>query len=83
MLLPILEHVNERVPYLTRSFEQVRVIAVTPDRSSTAQHPIDCLRDADREPLNTARKPRRLVRLHQQVQMIGLNAEVKEPEAIA
>jgi hypothetical protein len=41
------------------------------------------LRDADREALHAACEPRRRVRFHDQMEMVGLNAELKKPEPIA
>jgi hypothetical protein len=82
MLAKVLQHVHERVPDLARSAEHVRMVAPVPDAPSPPQQPIDRSRHADGEPLYAAREPRRLVRFDQQVEMIGLNAVVKETEGI-
>ena len=59
------------------------MIAVAKDGAASVQEPVDGFRDTDRQTLYTAREPRRLVCLYHQVKVIGLDAEVEEPEAIA
>jgi hypothetical protein len=83
MLAPVLQHIQERVPYLPRRGERPRVVAITPDSTLAPEEAVDRPGDPDREPLNTAREPRRPVGLHQQVEMIGLDAVVEEAEAVA
>jgi len=55
-------------------------MAIVPDATAPAERAVHCLRDANGESLNTAREPRRLVRFHEQMQMIGLNAERQKAE---
>jgi hypothetical protein len=43
---------------------------------------VDGLRGAYREALQTAREPRRRVRLHEQVQMIGLHRKMNQAERL-
>ena len=57
------------------------MIPVSPETASASERPVDRLCDPDREALDTAREPHRLVRFHQQVQMIGLHAELEDPES--
>jgi hypothetical protein len=59
------------------------VIAIAPDRTAAPQHSVHGLRRADRETLKTAPELRRTVGLDEQVQMIGLNAELEEPKRLA
>jgi hypothetical protein len=58
----------------------VRVVAIFPDAASAIESAVHRLRHADREALDTAHEPRRLVRFHEQVQMIGLDAECEHAE---
>jgi hypothetical protein len=53
------------------------VVAVTPDRPATLRHPVDGSGHPDREAAHTTLEPRRRIRFHQQMQMIPLNAELK------
>jgi hypothetical protein len=80
MLSEVLEHVHERVPHLARRPQQVRVVAPIPDPSPPLQYAVDGAGHPDRESLHPAREPRRCICLHQQMEMIGLNAEVEQAE---
>jgi hypothetical protein len=61
----------------------VSVVPAVPDASPPTQHAVDRFRHTDGEALYTAREPRRLIRLDQQVEMIGLDTEMEEAEGIA
>ena len=76
----VVEHVDERVAYLSRCPKHARVVSITPHAATTAEDSIHGLRYPDREPAHPALEPRRRVRLYYQVQMIRLNAELKDPE---
>jgi hypothetical protein len=83
MLPPIVEHVDEGVAYFARRTEEPGVEAVCPDSSVATEHAVDCLGDADGEPLESARESYGRVRFDQQVQVIALDAEVDDAEASA
>jgi hypothetical protein len=59
------------------------VVAAIPDPSTPPEYVVDRPGQANRKTLHTAREPRRLVCLRQQMEMIGLNAELKEAKGIA
>jgi hypothetical protein len=83
VLSEVLEDVDQGVPDLARPSEQVRVIPTIPHASTPPQDAVDGAGHANGEALHTAHEPPRRVRLHQQMQMIGLNAEMQEAEGIA
>ena len=58
------------------------MVSIGPDATLPTEHAVHCLRDADGEAAHTALEARWLVRFHQQVQMIGLNAVLKKPESV-
>jgi hypothetical protein len=80
MLSEVVEYVHERVPDLTRRPQHARMIPIAPYAPMASERAVHCLRQADRETLHTAREPRRLVRLYQQMQMVSLDAERQNPE---
>jgi hypothetical protein len=57
------------------------MVAVAPHAPATADGAIDRPGDANRQPLQTTREARRLVCLHHQMQMIGLDGELQDTEA--
>jgi hypothetical protein len=58
----------------------MRVEPVRPDPAAPPECAIDGPGDANGETLDPAREARLLVRLHHQVQMVRLNAEMKNAE---
>jgi hypothetical protein len=58
------------------------MVPLGPDGPTPLQHAIDGLGRPDRETLHAARKPRRRIRFHEQVEMVGLHAELKNPEHV-
>ena len=82
MLPHVVEDVHEGIPDLARRSQHVCVESVGPDAPTSPEHAIDRLRGPDGQPLHAAREPRRCIRLHQQVQMVGLDAELKKPESV-
>jgi hypothetical protein len=82
MFPKVIEHVHQSVPDLARRLQGVRVISLGPDGPMATQGAVDRLRGAYRQTLHTAGQPRRCVRLHEQVKMIGLDAELKNPEHV-
>ena len=59
------------------------MVAPVPHGPTSPQHAVDHPGHADGEPLHAASEPRRPVRLHQQVKMIRLDAELEKAEGIA
>ena len=57
------------------------MVAIGPDSPTPSQCSIDRLRDTDRQTLNPGSDPARIVRLDEQVNMIGLHAELQQPKA--
>jgi hypothetical protein len=77
VLAPVVEDVDQRVPYFARRLQKARVITIDPNASAPAQSSIDGAGHTDREAAHTTLEPRRRVRFHHQMQMIPLNAELK------
>ncbi len=73
----VVEHVDERVAHLARRPQETGVVSVSPDPAATSESAVHRLRYPDREAAHAALEARRLVRLHQQMQMVGLDAEMQ------
>jgi len=56
------------------------MVSAVPHAPAAPEDAIDRTRHANGEALHAAREPRRRICLHQQVEMIGLYAEVEEAE---
>jgi len=80
VLAPVAQHVDQRIAYFTRGPQRSSVIAIRPYPATASGKAVHRLRDSDRKAADTALEPRRLLRLHQQMQMIMLNAVLKDPE---
>jgi len=76
MLPPVREDVHERVPHLARRPQHACVVAIAPHAPTAGERAVHRFGDSDRESLDTAPEARRLVCLYQQMQMIGLHAEL-------
>jgi hypothetical protein len=83
MLLDVVEYVHEHVADLARRPQQAGVVPIGPNGAATATQPIHEAGDSDGEPAHTTLEPRRPVRLHQQMQMILLDAELQNAEPLA
>jgi hypothetical protein len=83
VLLEVVQHVDERVSNFSWRLQRARMIALGPYASVPPEDAVDRLRSAHRKALYAAREPRRRIRLRDQMEMIGLNTELKDSEAIA
>jgi len=61
MLAPVLEDVDERMPYFARGREHAHVVSVRPHGPVAVEYPVDRLGDPNRETLNAAPKRIRFV----------------------
>jgi hypothetical protein len=82
MLPEVVEDVDQRVPHLARRPQKPRMVPIRPNPTMTAQRAIHRLRHTHREAAHTTIEPRRRIRLQQQMDMISLNAELKNPEPV-
>jgi hypothetical protein len=83
MMLPeVVQHVHECIAHFDRRAQQPGMVPVGPDRATPPAHAIHEAGDPDGQPANTTLERRRPVRFHQQVEMILLNAELQNAEAI-
>ena len=82
MLPNVVENVHESVPYLAGLAQQVRVVSVGPYATMASEDAIHRLREPDRQAAYAVHEPHRLVRFHQQVQMVGLDAVMENAEPI-
>ena len=81
MLSPIVQHVHEGVSHLPRRTHHPRVVAISPHRTVAPEDAVDRLCYTNGQAAHTTLESRRLVRLHQQVEVIMLDAEVQDPES--
>ena len=57
------------------------MVAILPDATTSSECAIDRLRDPDRQTLNPRPESARIVRLDEEVNVIGLHAELQQPKA--
>ena len=58
------------------------VVALRPDRAAAAERPVDGARTTDAETPEASAEIVTTVRLHDQMQVIGLNREVNDTEQV-
>src|SRR5262249_10183608 len=71
-----------RIAHLARRAEEPGVVSISPEAACAAERAIHRFGHADREATHTTLEVRRPVRFHKQVEVILLNAEVQDAEAI-
>jgi len=74
------EHVGERVPALGRVGDDALVVAVGEDPAAAAERLVDGPGHPDLEALDAPRERAPVVRLHEEVDVLALDAEVDDPE---
>ena len=67
---PFINNIDEAVPYLARRPEGACVEAVGPDATTTAEHSVDGLRQANGETLDSARERGAAVRLGENMHVV-------------
>ena len=60
----------------------MRVIATLPHATAPPKQAVDRTCHTNGQALHTAREPRRRIRFHEQMEMIGLHAELNNPEHV-
>jgi hypothetical protein len=80
MFEPVLNHVHQRGADLARRLEPSGMVAIAPDGSPPAEDAVDSLGHAHRESLASADEAVRPVGFDQKVHVIGLHAEMQQPE---
>jgi hypothetical protein len=83
VLACVTQHVAQSDPHLRRRAQDAVVVAVSENAADTSPQSIQGASHADRQALESARKGRSRVALHDQVQVIRLHAEVDEPKPFA
>ena len=81
MFPPVLEDVDEGVPDLSWRRERTGMVPVGPNCAVATERTIDCLGDANREALDPAPQRQMSFRFDEQVNVVVLNAVVKQAEA--
>jgi hypothetical protein len=82
MLAAVHQHVDESISDRPQRRECPGVIAIAPHGAAASERTIDGPRDTNGETANTADESVAVVRLRDQVQVIVLNAEVDDAEAV-
>jgi hypothetical protein len=77
---PILKNVNQYIADFARRLQGTRVIAAGKYPPPATEQAIDRTSDPDRESGGAARKRRLVLRLDEQVQMVGLHGELHDPK---
>jgi hypothetical protein len=82
MLAPVLQDVDERMPYFARRRERAHVVSVRPDGPVAAEHPVDRLGDANPEALNAAPERIGRVRFQEEMDVVSLDTVVEQAEPV-
>ena len=82
VLLPVLQHVHERIPYLKWACEWIRVVAIHPERSTTSHDFVDASGETDPKSLHSASKGPSISRLDDEMDVIVLNREVRDSKLV-
>jgi hypothetical protein len=80
MLAEVEQHIDERRPHLARRAQVVGVVAVTPHAPPAVNGAVDGARTTDRQPLRPAGEREGALCLDDEVDMVGLHAEVDDAE---
>jgi hypothetical protein len=80
VLEPVLEHVHQCSADLARRPEPPCVVAIGPDCAASPEDAVHGLRQPDREPLAAPGEARPALGFDDQVDVIGLDAELQQPE---
>lgn len=81
MLASILQDVDQGIPHLPRCTQGSRVVPLQPHLATPSERSVDGLREPNRESLRPTNEPIMTVGLHQRMDVIVLDAELKEAEA--
>jgi hypothetical protein len=81
VLSPVVQHVDQRIPHLSRRAELAGVIPISPHGTAAAQQAVDGASQPDRQALNAADEARVRISLDEQVHVVGLHTEVHNAEA--
>jgi hypothetical protein len=76
VLSPVHQHVNERVTHRPGRGHGARVVAITPNWTSPAEYAVHGARHTNGQAAKSASQRRPVVCLHEQMDMIVLDAEV-------
>jgi hypothetical protein len=78
MFGPIADDVDEGISHLARRLERPRVVAVRPHAAVRLEQVVQALGDSNGEPFHPLRKPPAILRLDEQMDVVGLDAEVQD-----
>jgi len=78
---PVLQHVDQSVPDFSRSIERAHVIPVSPHAPAPTEDAVDSLGESDREALDAPGERAVVLRLDDEVKVIALDGELKNPKA--
>ena len=82
MLAEIAEDVGESVSHLARRRERSAEPSIGPERALAIQESVDVARDADGDAAEAGGQSSLVARFDDEVEVIALNGEVDDPEAI-
>ena len=80
VLPAIQKHVNDRVAHCSRGGERPCVITVSPDGAAPPERVVDRARHADSEAPEAAAERPRVVGLNDEMEMVVLHTEVRDPK---
>ena len=80
MPVRVVQHVGERVPHLLRRAEDVRVVAIREHASAAMPAAVEPPSQADAQPLHAVRQSRHILRLADQMQVVGEDRELHQAE---
>ena len=83
MLSKIAQNVDQSMAYLARRRERSSMVPLIPDTAATPEGAIDPTGDANGEAADAGRQSARIVRLREQMNVLGLHAELDDAKVAA
>jgi len=82
VLTKIREHVEQRVPHLSRGLELVAVPAIGPERTAATEKAVHVKRNADGNAADSAGQGSLVARFDDEVNVVPLHRKMEDPEAL-
>jgi hypothetical protein len=81
MLEPVLQDIDDCVAHLPGSRERAGMVAIVEDLPLPPQNGVDCPRETDAKPARAPRESNLVVRLGDEMNVVGLNGKVNETKS--
>jgi hypothetical protein len=82
MLGPVADDVNDCIPHFARRLEGMSMVTIRPDAAAGTEELVQAFRNANGEALHALSEASPIVRLDEQMDVVGLDAEVKDADEL-